>query len=62
MAVFGGSDIKEDYTQGAKKVTFKACHSGKLKLEYNYPNDISTSSKIILMSRNNFGIHSSSVI
>lgn len=45
MAVFGGSDIKEDYTQGAQKVTFKACHSGKLKIEYNYPNDISTSPK-----------------
>ena len=28
--------------QGAKKVIFKACHSGKLKLSYASPNVIST--------------------
>ena len=28
--------------QGAKKVIFKACHSGKLKLAYASPNVIST--------------------
>ena len=35
--------------QGAKKVLFKACHSGKLKLAYTRPNAISTSPKNILM-------------
>ena len=31
--------------QGAEKVIFKACHSGKLKLAYTSPNVISTSPK-----------------
>ena len=31
--------------QGAKKVIFKACHLGKLKLEYTTPNVISTNPK-----------------
>ena len=36
---------------GAKKVIFKACRSGKLKLANTSPNVISTSPKNILMSR-----------
>ena len=35
----------------AKKVTFTACHSGKLKLTFTSPDIISTSPKNILMSR-----------
>ena len=42
--------------QGAKTVIFKACHSGKLKIEYTSPNVISTSPKNILMSRNDFTV------
>ena len=38
-------------TQGAKKVIFTACHSGKLKLTFTSPNIISTSPKNVLMSR-----------
>ena len=38
-------------TQGAKKVTFTACHSGKLKLTFTSPGIISTSPKNVLMSR-----------
>ena len=37
--------------QGAKKVTFTACHSGKLKLTFSSPNIISTSPRNGLMSR-----------
>ena len=37
--------------QGAKKVIFTACHSGKLKLTFTSPNVISTSPKNVLMSR-----------
>ena len=38
-------------TQGAKKVIFIACHSGKLKLTFTSPNIISASPKNVLMSR-----------
>ena len=38
-------------TQGAKKVIFTACHSGKLKPTFTSPNIISTSPKNVLMSR-----------
>ena len=38
-------------TQGAKKVIFTACHSGKLNLTFTSPNIISTSPKNVLMSR-----------
>ena len=38
-------------TQGAKKVIFTACHSGKLKPTFTNPNIISTSPKNVLMSR-----------
>ena len=37
--------------QGAKKVIFAVCHSGKLKLAFTSPNVISTSPKNVLMSR-----------
>ena len=37
--------------QGAKKVIFTACHSGKLKLTFTSPNFISTSPKNVSMSR-----------
>ena len=37
--------------QGAKKVIFTACHSGKLNLTFTSPNIISTSPKNVLMSR-----------
>ena len=39
------------WVQGAKKVIFTACHSGKLKLTFTSPNNISTSPKNVLMSR-----------
>ena len=42
--------------QGAKRVIFKACHSGKLKLEFTSPNVISTSPKSILMGRSDFTV------
>ena len=46
------------YTQGAKKVIFKACHSGKLKLAYTSPKVISTCPQNIfqLMSRIDFTV------
>ena len=46
----------EKFSRGAKKVIFKACHSGKLTLAYTSPNVISTSSKNVLMSRIDFTV------
>ena len=43
-------------TQGAKKIIFTACHSGKLKLAFTSPNIISTSTKKFLRSRIDFTI------
>ena len=40
--------------QGAKKIIFTACHSGKLKLAFTSPDVISTSPKSFLMSRVDF--------
>ena len=37
--------------QGAKKIIFTACHSGKLKLAFTSPDFISTSPKSFLTSR-----------
>ena len=37
--------------QGAKKIIFTACHSGKLKLTFTSPDVISTSQKGFLRSR-----------
>ena len=45
-----GSKI-EVCKQGAKKVIFTACHSGKLKLAFTSPNIISTSPKSVLVRR-----------
>ena len=42
--------------QGAKKVIFRACHSGKLKLAYTSANVISTSPQNVLMSRIDFTV------
>ena len=43
--------ISRASNQGAKKVIFTACHSGKLKLTFTSPNVISTSPKNVLISR-----------
>ena len=42
--------------QGAKKIIFTACHLGKLKLAITSPDVISTSPKIILMSKIDFTV------
>ena len=39
------------YQQGAKKIIFTACHSGKLRLAFTGPDVISTSPKNVLTSR-----------
>ena len=39
------------YQQGAKKIIFTACHSGKLRLAFTSPDVISTSPKNFLTSR-----------
>ena len=41
-------------SQGAKKIIFTACHSGKLKLAFTSPDVISTSPKNFLTSRIDF--------
>jgi len=41
-------------SQGAKKIIFTACHSGKLKLAFTSPDVISTSPKNVLMNRIDF--------
>ena len=43
-------------TQGAKKIIFTACYSGKLKLAFTSPDVISTSPKNILTSRIDFTV------
>ena len=42
--------------QGAKKIIFTACHSGKLKLAFTSPDVISTSPKNFLTSRIDFTV------
>ena len=44
---------KKQQNQGAKKIIFTACHSGKLKLAFTSPDIISTSPKSFLTSRIN---------
>ena len=51
MLVFEEKGKPEHPEQGAKKVIFSACHSGKLRLIFTSPNIISTSPKNVLMSR-----------
>ena len=46
--VRGNNDLID---QGAKKIIFTACHSGKLKLTFTSPDVISTSPKSFLTSR-----------
>ena len=43
-------------SQGAKKIIFTACHSGKLKLAFTSPDIISTSPKNFLISRIDFTV------
>ena len=42
--------------QGAKKIIFTACHSGKLKLAFTNPDIISTNPKSFLTSRIDFTV------
>ena len=42
--------------QGAKKIIFTPCHSGKLKLAFTSPEFISTSPKSFLTSRIDFTV------
>ena len=42
--------------QGAKKIIFTACHSGKLKLVFTSPDVISTSPKTFLKNRIDFTV------
>ena len=42
--------------QGAKKLIFTACHSGKLKLAFTSPDVVSTSPKNVLTSRIDFTV------
>ena len=44
------------HCQGAKKITFTAYHSGKLKLAFTSPDVISTSPKSFLTSRIDFTV------
>ena len=50
----------QQVTQGAKKIIFTACHSGKLKLAFTSPDVILTSPKNFFDKQNWF--HSSSVL
>ena len=45
--------------QRAKKIIFRACHTGKLKLAFTSPAIISTSTESVLRSRIDFTVHSS---
>jgi len=46
----------EFMVQGAKKIIFTACHSGKMKLAFTSPDVISTSPKSFLTSRIDFTV------
>ena len=48
--------LKQGWLQGAKKVIFTVCHSGKLKLAFTSPNVISTSPQNFLISRIDFTV------
>ena len=49
-------DVLPKQHQGAKKIIFAACHSGKLKLAFTSPEVISTSPKNFLTSRIDFTV------
>ena len=51
-----GKSDKQQGSQGAKKVIFTACHSGKFKLAFTSPNITSTSPWNFLMSRIDFTV------
>ena len=46
--------LSDPYWQGAKKIIFTACHSGKLKQAFTSPDVISTSPKSFSSSRIDF--------
>ena len=48
--------LNDERTQGAKKIIFIACRSGKLKLACTNPDVISTSPKSFLMNRIDFTV------
>ena len=48
--------INKKSFQGAKKIVFAACHSGKLKVEFTSPDVILTSPKTFLTSKNDFTV------
>ena len=50
------NDLTKKASQGAKKIIFKACHSGKLKPAFTSPDVISTSLKNFLTSRIDFRV------
>ena len=50
------TNFKTTNIQGAKKIIFTACHSGKLKLAFTSPDVISTSPKSFLTSRIDFTV------
>ena len=54
--VFEQKKKKPGLSQGAKKIIFTACHSGKLKLAFTSPDVISTSPKNFLTSRIDFTV------
>ena len=45
-----GASHRVNLIQGAKKIIFTACHSGKLRLAFTSPDVISTSPKNVLTS------------
>ena len=48
--------LKKTKNQGAKKVIFTACHSGKVKLAFTSPNVISASPSNFLMNTIDFTV------
>ena len=50
----GAQELLEVQPQGAKKIIFTACHSGKLKLAFTSPDVISTSPKSFSSSKIDF--------
>ena len=53
---YGVEDFEMKLAQGAKKIIFIACHSGKLKLAFTSPDIISTSPKTFLTCRIDFTV------
>ena len=55
-SIINAVNCSELSNQGAKKIIFTACHSGKLKLAFTSPDVISTSPKSFLTSRIDFTV------